>query len=56
MKFPKGCKFNPRCEFAEEICRRKEPELKQIEENHSVRCHFWEKVEEAKRAEVGERV
>ena len=56
LKFPKGCKFNPRCEFAEEICRREEPELKQIEENHSVRCHFWKKVEEAKRAEVGERV
>ena len=41
---PTGCLFNPRCPFAQEICRTEEPELKQIGDNHSVACHFWEEI------------
>lgn len=41
---PPGCKFNPRCPFAQEICRTEEPELKQIGDNRSVACHFWEEI------------
>jgi peptide/nickel transport system ATP-binding protein len=41
---PPGCKFNPRCPFAQEICHTAEPELAQIGDNHSVACHFWEEI------------
>jgi peptide/nickel transport system ATP-binding protein len=41
---PPGCKFNPRCPHAQEICRTVEPELKRIGDNHSVACHFWEEI------------
>lgn len=34
---PKGCKFSPRCPYAEERCE-KTPELIEIEKGHSVAC------------------
>jgi len=41
---PKGCKFNPRCPFAQDICRTEEPQLEQVGDNRSVACHFWEEI------------
>jgi peptide/nickel transport system ATP-binding protein len=41
---PSGCKFNPRCPYTQEICRNEEPSLDQIDNNHGVACHFWEKI------------
>lgn len=38
MNMPKGCKFNPRCDKAAEICREKEPELTCVGDSHYVRC------------------
>lgn len=35
---PKGCRFNPRCAYAKDICREKEPELISVNEAHQVRC------------------
>lgn len=35
---PKGCKFHPRCEFAMDICREKDPALETIGDGHEVRC------------------
>jgi len=55
LKFPSGCKFHPRCEFAQEKCRIEEPDLEEVAERHFVRCFYWEKVEEAKSKEVGDR-
>ena len=37
---PKGCRFNPRCQMAIDICREKEPELKLVGEEHWVSCHL----------------
>jgi len=54
LHFPPGCKFNPRCEFKEERCTREEPQLIEVGENHTVRCFFWQKVDEAKKRKVGE--
>jgi len=36
---PPGCRFHPRCPFADEKCRREEPELVEISHNHFVACH-----------------
>lgn len=38
---PPGCKFVNRCPYAMEQCHVKEPELKEIEENHYVACYLY---------------
>ena len=35
---PPGCRFHPRCPFATEKCRKEEPELRKIGDNHYVKC------------------
>ncbi len=37
---PSGCKFRTRCRYAKEICSQKTPELKEIDTDHFVACHF----------------
>lgn len=41
---PPGCNFNPRCTYAQDICRSEEPTLDKIGDNHSVACHFWDEI------------
>jgi len=43
MDFPKGCKFNNRCDKAMDICREKEPELEDIGPGRKVRCWLHSK-------------
>ncbi len=38
LDFPSGCKFWPRCPFADEDCRKREPHLEEVAPNHQVRC------------------
>ena len=38
---PRGCRFHPRCPYAQEICRRKAPELIEVEPGHFCRCHKY---------------
>ena len=40
VNIPKGCKFNPRCPFAKDICREQEPATKEVKPNHFVKCHL----------------
>jgi peptide/nickel transport system ATP-binding protein len=40
LKPPSGCRFNPRCPYAMQICRKKEPELLDVEKSHLVACHL----------------
>lgn len=35
-----GCRFQNRCKYATEKCRNEQPELKQVEEEHFVACHY----------------
>ena len=37
---PSGCMFHPRCRYAEEICRAKEPVLMEYGRGHYVACHL----------------
>ncbi|MEM1687684.1 MAG: hypothetical protein QXR31_06360, partial [Zestosphaera sp.] len=36
---PKGCRYHPRCPYATEVCRSKEPELLELSKRHFVACH-----------------
>ncbi|HET6233929.1 MAG TPA: ABC transporter ATP-binding protein [Acetobacteraceae bacterium] len=35
---PSGCRFHPRCVFADEVCSRQDPPLRKINEFHRVAC------------------
>ena len=38
---PVGCSFNIRCNYSEDICRKEEPELKEVNDSsHLSACHF----------------
>ncbi|EOD00414.1 ABC transporter ATP-binding protein [Caldisalinibacter kiritimatiensis] len=41
-KKPKGCTFNPRCEFATDKCREVEPKLIKIGDNRKVKCWLYD--------------
>ncbi len=47
---PSGCSFHPRCSYAKEICKTKEPELNGYGEALSAACHF---IDEMKAHSVG---
>jgi peptide/nickel transport system ATP-binding protein len=43
---PAGCRFNPRCPYATDICRTEEPLLRNVDKsrpNHVAACHWAEK-------------
>lgn len=42
---PPGCRFNPRCPFAKEICHVKEPSLDLLSQDRYVACHFVSETE-----------
>ena len=37
---PSGCRFHPRCPFAEQQCSEEEPVLDEVSSMHRVACHF----------------
>jgi oligopeptide/dipeptide ABC transporter ATP-binding protein len=40
VNLPSGCRYHPRCPFAQEICRREDPPLGELRRDHYVACHF----------------
>ncbi len=40
-EMPRGCRFAPRCPYAEEVCTKQLPELKQLEGDVLVRCWIY---------------
>ena len=40
LNLPPGCKFAPRCKYATDRCREREPELAEIEPGHRIRCYY----------------
>ncbi len=41
---PSGCKFHPRCRYAQPICSQEEPPLREVEPRHFAACHFAEEL------------
>ena len=37
---PEGCRFHPRCPDCQDMCRKVEPQLQEIEKDHFVSCYF----------------
>jgi peptide/nickel transport system ATP-binding protein len=44
-KRPKGCVFNPRCDYVEQRCFDERPVLRDLSKLHSVRCHFAQEID-----------
>ncbi|MFZ0612557.1 MAG: ABC transporter ATP-binding protein [Desulfobacterales bacterium] len=42
LNLPSGCPFSPRCPLVGDICRRREPELREVAPGHSVACWMVE--------------
>ena len=40
LNIPSGCRFHPRCPYAQERCRREAPVLRDIGDGRCVACHF----------------
>jgi peptide/nickel transport system ATP-binding protein len=40
IDLPPGCRFQGRCEFVMEICRKKEPDFREVSSGHFVACHL----------------
>jgi peptide/nickel transport system ATP-binding protein len=41
---PPGCKFQTRCPFAIDVCRKQEPKLEHTGNQHNVACHRWKEL------------
>jgi oligopeptide/dipeptide ABC transporter ATP-binding protein len=40
VNVPSGCRFRTRCPMAENLCRQREPEFREIETGHTAACHL----------------
>ena len=43
---PAGCRFNPRCPYAQDVCRREEPILREVAPGRWSACHFAEQLKD----------
>ena len=44
MRIPQGCAFNPRCKFAQDVCREDRPALREVAPGRESACHFAEEI------------
>ena len=50
---PAGCRFNPRCAYAKEVCTSEEPPFEEASPGHFVACHFWREIKELEKGGAG---
>ncbi|RPH60891.1 MAG: ATP-binding cassette domain-containing protein [Chloroflexi bacterium] len=41
---PSGCYFHPRCRYAQDVCKQKTPEFRELKPDHFVACHRAEEL------------
>jgi peptide/nickel transport system ATP-binding protein len=42
LAWPSGCKFHPRCPYVMEVCKQREPQLREVEPGRLVACYLYE--------------
>lgn len=52
---PPGCRFHPRCKFAEEDCKASEPPLRLLDSGHATACLHYERCLDELQAEGADR-
>ena len=45
---PAGCKFHPRCHYARDVCKSKEPDLALVSDDHLAACYFAKEIQNQK--------
>ena len=40
VRVPPGCRYHPRCPYAESVCEREDPPLLELRPGHHAACHF----------------
>jgi len=50
VNVPTGCRFHPRCKYAETVCGTSSPELREIGNGHWAACHFAEDISLGKKS------
>jgi len=56
VNIPPGCRFNSRCPYATEKCRRETPPLVEIAPSHWIECHYDIDFASRKRSDLGGRL
>jgi peptide/nickel transport system ATP-binding protein len=41
---PSGCRFHPRCEYADATCEKEQPALEEVGPDHLVACYHWKEL------------
>lgn len=49
---PPGCRFYPRCIFAQDVCKMQDPALRDMGDGHLVACHFAGELDFGKSAQM----
>ncbi len=52
-QMPQGCRFHPRCAYAEEVCRTAVPALEPFAPNREVSCHLAAAIHELRQRDAG---
>jgi oligopeptide/dipeptide ABC transporter ATP-binding protein len=42
---PPGCRFHPRCRYADDVCAAEVPALEELGEGEMVACHHWREID-----------
>jgi oligopeptide/dipeptide ABC transporter ATP-binding protein len=42
---PSGCRYHPRCPYAQQVCREKVPPLENIGDGRTISCHRWKEID-----------
>ena len=51
---PSGCRFHPRCPYAEDNCKVDEPALAEVKPGHYAACHYWKDIEAGAKRTTGQ--